>query len=176
MMSGRRKILVIDDEPVIRDLLTKVLERANYDVIVAHDGLSGVEKAASEKPDLVITDGLLPKLHGFLACKAIKKMNPAAKVILLTGIYTKMTYKWEAQREYGADDLLTKPVNPADLLACVDKHLADLPPVANVEALQSTSVDQSSPIRRLLASDLHRPSDAARPAGYSASWKPRVST
>jgi DNA-binding response OmpR family regulator len=174
-MSVRKKILVIDDEAVIRDLLTRVLERANYDVIVAHDGQSGVEMAASEKPDLVITDGLLPKLHGFLACKAIKRMNPAPKVILLTGIYTKLTYKWEAKREYGADDLLTKPVKPADLLACVEKHLADLPLVAAVETLQSASVDQLSPIRRLLSSELHRSGDSARPAGYSASWKPRVS-
>lgn len=172
-MSVRKKILVIDDEAVIRDLLTKVLERANHDVIVAHDGLSGVEMAAAEKPDLVITDGLLPKLHGFLACKAIKKMNPAPKVILLTGIYTKLTYKWEAKREYGADDLLTKPFKPADLLTCVERHLADLPLVAAVESLQSASVDKSPPIRRLLASELHRP-DSARPAGYSASWKPRV--
>jgi DNA-binding response OmpR family regulator len=175
-MSGRRKILVIDDEAVIRDLLTKVLERANYDVIVARDGLSGVEKAASEKPDLVITDGLLPKLHGFLVCKAIKKMNPAPKVILLTGIYTKLTYKWEAQREYCADDLLTKPVKPGDLLACVEKHLAGLPVVMEIEPLQSASIDQSSAIRRWLASELHRPSEARRPAGYSASWKPRAST
>ena len=167
MMSVRKKILVIDDEAVIRDLLTKVLERANYEVMVARDGLSGVEMAASEKPDLVITDGLLPKLHGFLACKAIKRMNPAPKVILLTGIYTKFTYKWEAKREYGADDLLTKPFKPADLLACVETHLAELPLVA--------SVDQLSPVRPLLASELHRPGDSARPAGYSASWKPRVS-
>ena len=123
----RRKILVVDDEVVIRELLTTVLERADYDVILAEDGLSAVEKATSEKPDLVITDGLLPKLHGFLACKAIKELHPAPKVILLTGIYTKLTYKWEVKAQYGADDLLTKTNRPADLLACVEKHLAHLP-------------------------------------------------
>ena len=112
---------------MIRELLTTVLERANYDVILAEDGLSAVEKATSEKPDLVITDGLLPKLHGFLACKAIKALDSAPKVILLTGVYTKMTYKWEVKAQYGADDLLTKPTRPADLLACVEKHLAHLP-------------------------------------------------
>ena len=123
-LMRRRKILVVDDEVVIRELLTTVLERADYDVILAEDGLSAVEKATSEKPDLVITDGLLPKLHGFLACKAIKALIPAPKVILLTGIYTKLTYKWEVKAQYGADDLLTKPTRPADLLACVEKHLA----------------------------------------------------
>ncbi len=69
-MHGRRKILVVDDEVVVRDLLTTVLERAGYEVILAEDGLSGVERAASDKPDLVVADGLLPRLHGFLACRA----------------------------------------------------------------------------------------------------------
>jgi len=123
-MSVRKKILVVDDEVVIRNLLTRVLE-LDYDVIIAEDGLSGVDKAASEKPDLVITDGLLPKLHGFLACKAIKQMNPAPKVILLTGIYTKPTYKWEVIDQYDADDVITKPARPAELIACIEKHLCE---------------------------------------------------
>jgi len=130
---ARRKILVVDDDLVIRELLTRVLERADYDVVLAEDGLSAVEKAISEKPDLVITDGLLPKLHGFLACKAIKELSPAPKVILLTGIYTKLTYKWEVKAQYGADELLTKPTGPADLLACVEKHLAHLPRLDRLE-------------------------------------------
>jgi two-component system, OmpR family, response regulator ResD len=123
-MSLRKKILVVDDEVMIRNLLTRVLE-LDYDVIIAEDGLSGVDKAASEKPDLVITDGLLPKLHGFLACKAIKQMNPAPKVILLTGIYTKPTYKWEVIDQYDADEVITKPARPAELIACIEKHLCE---------------------------------------------------
>ena len=80
-----------------------------------------------EKPDLVIIDGLLPKLHGFLACKAIKQLDHAPKVILLTAIYTKPTYKWEVMETYGADEVLTKPAKPADLLARIEKHLLTLP-------------------------------------------------
>jgi len=121
-MSVRKKILIVDDEVVIRNLLTRVLE-LDYDVIIAEDGLSGVDKAGSEKPDLVITDGLLPKLHGFLACKAIKQMNPAPKVILLTGIYTKPTYKWEVIDQYDADNVITKPAHPAELIASIEKLL-----------------------------------------------------
>ena len=105
-MQMQRKILVIDDDGVTRELLKSVLTNADYEVVLAADGLSGVETARSEKPDLVITDGLLPKLHGFLVCKAIKEFDSPPKVIILTGLYTKPTYKWTVKHEYGADDLL----------------------------------------------------------------------
>jgi DNA-binding response OmpR family regulator len=122
----RRKILIIDDEPVTREVLKSILERADYDVVLAEDGLSGIETARCENPDLVITDGLLPKMHGFLVCKAIKEFASPPKVIVLTGLYTKPTYRWSVKHDYGADDLLVKPITPADLLACVEKHLAGL--------------------------------------------------
>lgn len=144
----RRKILVADDDRLTRDLLKAVLERADYEVVLAEDGASAVEKAASEKPDLVIADGLLPKMHGFLACKAIKELSPAPKVILLTGIYTKPTYKWEVIDEYGADDLLTKPAKSATLLACLEKHLASVPvacrPAPMLMAVPSTPSEPAS--------------------------------
>jgi DNA-binding response OmpR family regulator len=126
-MSTRRKILVADDSQVMRDLLKLMLVKGGYEVIFAEDGESVVQLAASQKPDLVITDGLLPKLHGFLACKAIKALENPPKVILLTGVYTKPTYRWEVKKEYGADDLLLKPVRSVELIACIEKHLAELP-------------------------------------------------
>jgi DNA-binding response OmpR family regulator len=122
-MNKPAKILVAEDEPITRGLFKIVLENAGYEVILVEDGAAAVEKAASEHPDLVITDGLLPKLHGFLVCQAIKALDPAPKVIISTAIYTKMTYKWEVKNKYQADDLLIKPVSPADLLQCVEKHL-----------------------------------------------------
>lgn len=137
LMQVPRKILVIDDDPVTRELLRSVLTKAEYEVVLAEDGLSGVETARSDKPDLVITDGLLPKMHGFLVCKAIKEFHPPPKVIILTGLYTKPSYKWTVKHEYDADDLLMKPIKPAELLACVEKHLADLPSLDWPEALPS---------------------------------------
>ena len=122
-MNTPAKILVAEDEPITRALFKWVLENEGYEVIVVDDGAAAVEKAASEHPDLVITDGLLPKLHGFLVCQAIKALDPAPKVIISTAIYTKMTYRWEVKNKYQADDLLIKPVSPADLLQCVEKHL-----------------------------------------------------
>ena len=127
-MSRPRKILVADDSAIIREMLRMMLATEGYQVIFAEDGQQAVEMAATEKPDLVIADGLMPKLHGFLACKAIKELEDAPRVVLLTGVYTKPSYKWEVKKDYGADDLLTKPVKQDALIDCVKKQLATLPP------------------------------------------------
>ena len=119
----KNKILIAEDEPVTREVLRSVLTRAGYEVSFAEDGLAAVEKARQEKPDLVLTDGLLPKLHGFLVSKAIRELPDPPMVILLTGVYTKPMYKWEVREQYGAEELLIKPVKPCDLLACVAKYL-----------------------------------------------------
>jgi len=133
----KSKILVIDDDATTREILRAVLEPHGYEVIVAADGISGVAAAFSEKPDLVITDGLLPKLHGFRVCKTIKEFDSPPKVILLTGLYTKPTYKWEVKNEFLADDLLTKPADAVTLLACVEKHLGIRNPVDNQQVSDS---------------------------------------
>lgn len=119
-----KRILVADDDRMTRKMLWAILNKAGYDIVLAEDGQAAVDLTVSEKPDLVLTDGLLPKLHGFLVCKTIKEMDCPPKVVILTGVYTKPTYKWEAKKEYGADDVLLKPAKPEELLACIAKHLA----------------------------------------------------
>lgn len=167
----RRRILVVDDEVMVRELLTAILERADYEVILAEDGLRGVEMAASERPDLVIIDGLLPKLHGFLACKAIKELSPAPRVILLTGIYTKPNYKWEAKVQYGADELLTKPTGPAELLDCVEKLLAGLPRLdRSVSHQPVNSAERPYGMNPPASGHANRAIKPA-PAGYSATFR-----
>jgi DNA-binding response OmpR family regulator len=136
-MSDRKKILVADDDRFMRELLRVILARAGYAVTLAEDGSQALEMATAEKPDLVLCDGLLPKLHGFELCKAIKEFVDAPKVILLTGIYTKPTYKWQVMKDYGADAVLTKPVNDAQLLACIAQQLT------TVEQPQLSAVQQT---------------------------------
>ena len=108
-------------------MLGKILTSAGYEVVLVEDGKAAVEKAAEMKPDLVITDGLMPKMHGFLVCKALKEMQPAPKVIMLTAVYTKLNYRFEARDRYGADELLTKPFEVANLLKCIERHLGLVP-------------------------------------------------
>lgn len=122
-MAKQRKILVADDDRITREIIGAILTKAGHEVVFAEDGKSAVELASSERPDLVFIDGLMPKLHGFLACKAIKEFDTPPKVILLTGVYTKPSYKWEAKGAFGADDLLKKPAVPHELLACIEKHV-----------------------------------------------------
>ncbi|MEN3336324.1 MAG: two-component system, NtrC family, response regulator AtoC [Blastocatellia bacterium] len=122
-----KRILVADDDLPLRRVLGKILTSAGYEVVLVEDGKAAVEKAAEMKPDLVITDGLMPKMHGFLVCKALKEMQPAPKVIMLTAVYTKLNYRFEARDRYGADELLTKPFEVANLLKCIERHLGLVP-------------------------------------------------
>jgi DNA-binding response OmpR family regulator len=170
LMSAKRKILVVDDDAMLREMFTVILERADYEVIVASDGVSGLAKSKYEKPDLVILDGLMPKMHGFLACKEIKKLEHPPKVILLTGVYTKPTYKLEAKYEYKADEFLTKPLTPGDLLACVEKHLSSLPQHRSELQPRLQSIETLER-HKTTAFEVQGPSRSARPAGYSATWK-----
>jgi DNA-binding response OmpR family regulator len=134
-MSNHNRILVADDDRFMRELLRVILSKAGYEVSLAEDGLQALEMAQAERPDLVLSDGLLPKLHGFEVCKAIKEFDDAPKVVLLTGIYTKPTYKWQVMKDYGADAVLTKPVDDAQLLACIAQQLSSVvqPQVSSIE-------------------------------------------
>ena len=125
-METQRKILVADDDSVTRELLGRLLTHAGYEVVYAKDGAEALEMASTENPGLVLMDGLMPRMHGFLACKAIKQLVDPPKVILLTGIYTKPTYKWEAKNAHLADDLLSKPFEKGSLLASIEKLFSDL--------------------------------------------------
>lgn len=122
-MTSSRTVLVVEDDTFTRELMGRVVKSAGHEVIFAIDGVSAVEIAAAQKPDLVITDGLLPRLHGFLVCKALKEMSSPPKVILVTAVYTKPFYKWEIITQYGADEVLNKPLTPSDLIRCLKKFL-----------------------------------------------------
>lgn len=121
-----RKILLADDDSTFRKILGDILTRAGYDVILAEDGEKALEKATSENPAVVITDGLMPKLHGFEVSKAIKELYPETKIIMLTAIYTSPNSRREAHSKFFVDELITKPCQISDLLSKIEKHMPRL--------------------------------------------------
>lgn len=122
-MTAKRKILVADDDPSVLELLNHILVTAGYEVILVQDGQSAIERAWSERPHLVLIDGLLPKLHGFHVCKKVKEFTRPPRVIIMSGVYTKPRYSLEVKKEYGADDFIAKPFSVPALLAAIEKQL-----------------------------------------------------
>ena len=110
------RILIVDDSPTQLNVISKILSKHGYEVITAEDGEIGVQKAASEKPDIILMDVVMPNLNGFQATRQITK-NPETShipVIMLTSKDQETDRVW-AERQ-GASDYLTKPPNEADLV------------------------------------------------------------
>ncbi len=115
----QKRILLAEDDPVLRKVLGRMLKEAGYELIMADDGKSAVEKATRESPDLVLTDALMPHMHGFMVCKAVKELPNPPAVIILTGVYVNPVYRRETQTKYGADAMVTKPFEISQLLALI---------------------------------------------------------
>ena len=111
-----QKIVVVEDDINIAELLRLYLEKDGFEVLIAHDGGEGLHLAESEKPDLVMLDLMLPVMDGWQVCKAIRK-NSKVPIIMLTA-------KGETEDkvtglEMGADDYIVKPFEVKELLARV---------------------------------------------------------
>jgi DNA-binding response OmpR family regulator len=113
-MSSR--ILVVDDEPPIVDLLTYNLERANYHVLVARDGQEALELARREQPDLIILDLMLPRLDGLEVCRTLRRERDVP-IIMLTARDAEVDRV--VGLELGADDYVVKPFSVRELIARV---------------------------------------------------------
>ncbi|RCW83113.1 response regulator [Phyllobacterium bourgognense] len=112
------KILLVEDNEMNRDMLSRRLERRGYEVIIATDGLAGVEAAVSNKPDLVLMDMSLPVIDGWEATRRIKG-NPATAAIPVIALTAHaMAGDREKAMEAGCDDYDTKPI---ELPALLDK-------------------------------------------------------
>jgi DNA-binding response OmpR family regulator len=120
-----RLVLVVDDEPEIRQLVERTLASRGYAVEVAVDGREALEKAERLVPDLVLLDAMLPKVHGFDACRRIKA-SPRTRgvpVIMMTAIYRGWRFAQDARDAYGAFDYVEKPFRLDDLLRRVETAL-----------------------------------------------------
>lgn len=114
-MSGR-KILVIDDEPQIIEVLTSYLKKDGFRVIAAADGTKALQIAEREEPDLILLDLMLPDIDGYEVCRALRKRSNVP-IVMLTA-RDEETDKIVGL-ELGADDYITKPFSPREVLARV---------------------------------------------------------
>ena len=115
------RILVVDDEPAIVDILRFNLEREGYEVLTAYDGREGLEKARNQAPDLILLDVMLPYLDGFQVCAELRKTDKLTPILMLTA------REEERDRvmglELGADDYVVKPFSVRELLARVRTNM-----------------------------------------------------
>lgn len=127
-----KKILVVDDEKPIADILDFNLQKEGYDVIVAYDGQDAVSKAFSEKPDLILLDVMLPKKDGFQVLREIRQ-KLQTPVLMLTAKEEEVDKVLGL--ELGADDYITKPFSIRELIARVK---------ANLRRTELSNIDSSS--------------------------------
>ena len=117
---ARSKILLVDDEPKVCELIRAYLVKDGYDVIIAADGKTAIEQAQRHKPDLILLDLNLPELDGLEVCRTIRRQSNVP-IIMLTA-RDEETDKIVGL-ELGADDYVTKPFSPRELVARVSAVL-----------------------------------------------------
>jgi DNA-binding response OmpR family regulator len=123
MSNGQRgRILVVDDEPTIAEIVARYLERAHYETRIAADGHAALARASTWHPDLVVLDLMLPGLDGLEVMRLLRETGgPRVAIILLTA-KGEESDRIDGLR-LGADDYVVKPFSPAELVARVDAVL-----------------------------------------------------
>ena len=119
-----KKILVIEDDPATSRLVDYSLRHEGYQVISASNGLEGLRKAISESPDLVILDVMLPGMDGFEICHRLKSEPATAQLPILMFSAKAQEIDKDTGIKVGADDYLTKPAAPSEIVSRVEKLLA----------------------------------------------------
>ncbi|NOK60223.1 MAG: response regulator transcription factor [Chloroflexi bacterium AL-W] len=109
-------ILLVEDDPTLSEMLSYNLEREGYRVLVAEDGVVGLEQARREQPDLIILDIMLPRLDGFSVCRILRQESDIP-ILMLTARQDEVDRI--AGLELGADDYVSKPFSLGELLARV---------------------------------------------------------
>ena len=147
-----KKVLVVDDEQSIIDVLVYNLKKEGYETIEATDGITAVNMALEEKPDLMLLDIMLPKLDGLSVCKRVKNyLN--IPILMLTAKDAEIDKI--VGLELGADDYITKPFSVRELMARVKANLRKNE-ISNIakEAITETSVNETKKDNEIIVNDL----------------------
>ncbi|UCC38458.1 MAG: response regulator [Candidatus Aminicenantes bacterium] len=119
-----KKIVVVDDDKAILKLLKAYLKKHKFHVFCATDGSQGFDLVKKEKPDILITDMLIPKIHGLDLCRKVKDDPDLenVRVVLMSGLYGKTTFRDDMEGS-NADDFIKKPIDLKQLKDLIDKLL-----------------------------------------------------
>ncbi|MBM2615085.1 response regulator transcription factor [Actinoplanes sp. LDG1-06] len=127
-------VLVVDDDPTVSDVVRRYLEQDGCRVRLAPDGLAALSAVEAEQPDLVVLDLMMPGLDGLEVCRRLRHRRPELPVVMLTALGD------EADRvaglEVGADDYVTKPFSPRELVLRVRSVLRRSPPATGTALLR----------------------------------------
>ena len=151
--AGKPKVLVIDEEENVCELITIYFEKAGYDVVCCGNGEDGIEMLQSQKPDIVILDLMLPGMDGLDVCKEVRKSSNIPLIMLTARVD-------EVDRvlglEMGADDYITKPFSPRELLARVKavlRRAAYIPGPEEQQMLELPGLSVSRVSREVIVGD-----------------------
>jgi DNA-binding response OmpR family regulator len=119
-----KRILIIDDDLAVRDTLIAILEERGYEVITAVNGQQGLAVFRRERPDLLVTDIVMPVKEGLQTIREIREEWPDMKIIAISGGSRTQRHDFlEIARQLGAWDVVVKPFDPDDFLARIDRCL-----------------------------------------------------
>jgi DNA-binding response OmpR family regulator len=151
---AEKKILIVDYDVASLEKLSKLLKSHKFHIIKASDGQSGYDKFGAEKPDLVVLEAMLPKMHGFDLTKRISQESQGrVPVVVVTGLYKGPQYRQEALGSLGAAEFFEKPLDLDAFVDAVKRLLHDeddldeVLPDSNavIEALSRRGRGQPSP-------------------------------
>jgi two-component system alkaline phosphatase synthesis response regulator PhoP len=119
MTNSNIKILLVDDEPDILEIVGFHLQKEGYQIFKAKDGIEAVEKAKSVNPHLILLDIMMPKMDGIEACEKIRTIKGLENIIITFFTARNEDYSQVAGFDAGADDYITKPIKPKVLISKV---------------------------------------------------------
>lgn len=144
-MSALRKVLVVDDDPVVGKSFERVLADKGCSVIVAHDAAQALERMREDEVDLVVTDIRMPGMDGLELAERVKQRRPWTPVLIVTGYGTAADE--ERARAAGVSAFLHKPLSPEVIEDSTAEALREAPPVAEVEAAHAEPEAAAAPVR-----------------------------
>ncbi len=119
----RNKVLIIEDDPSTHQMISDILEINGYEAIIAREPLDGLKKAISEKPDMILLDIMMPEMNGLEVCQRLKKDPITSKIPVICVSVKAAEEDIKAGKDAGAEDYITKPFIPKNLVETVKKHM-----------------------------------------------------